>query len=90
MGHASRLVLDRLVLLPPQEDSAMRHRGHAESDQWGIEGDPERYTVRDRKHRPVGELERHGDDWTVRWQLDGWRTESRVADAMAMLQSELG
>ena len=69
------MVLARPGVSPPQEDSAMRHRGHAESDHWGIEGDHERYTVRDRKNRPVGELERHGDDWTVRWRLDGWRAE---------------
>jgi len=67
----------------------VRRCGWEEADYWGIEGDHERYTVRDRKNRPVGELERHGDDWTVRWRLDGWRAESRVADAIAMLSEEI-
>jgi len=55
-----------------------------------IEGDPERYTVRDSKRRPVGELERHGDRWTALWRLDGWRAEARVLDALAMLDTEMG
>ena len=68
----------------------MRHRGASEADLWGFEGDPERYTVRDRKHRPVGELERYGDRWTALWRLDGWRAESLVTDALAMLGTETG